>query len=97
MQGTTQDYGRTGRRRAWPWVLAAGLVGLTLLALGAAIVAVLATSAAPPGGMGGAFWEEEHVFGEGQDKIAVLPVSGVISSMPSAGGLLSGPSARPRP
>ena len=87
--------GIEGRRRAWPWVLTAAVVVLALLALGTLLVVRLVGPASGSAGAGGTFWEEEHVSGEGEGKIAVLPVSGMISSAPSAGGLLSGPSPTP--
>ena len=94
MVETGAQNGIEGRRRAWPWVLAAAVV-LALLALGTLLVVVLVGPASGSIAAGSTFWEEEHVSGDGEDKIAVLPVSGVISSAPSTGGLLSGPSATP--
>ncbi len=75
------------RRRRWPWIVG-GLAALALLILGAgAIAAVVAlsagggtTSSAP------AVYEEEYVSGEGSNKIAVLPVEGVIASADSTVG-----------
>ena len=96
MVETRAKDGIEGRRRAWPWVLAAAVVVLALLALGTWLIVVLVGPASGSVEAGSTFWEEEHVSGEGEDKIAVLPVSGVISSAPSGGGLLSGgPSATP--
>ena len=96
MVETRAKDGIEGRRRAWPWVLAAAVVVLALLTLGTWLIVVLVGPASGSVEAGSTFWEEEHVSGEGEDKIAVLPVSGVISSAPSAGGLLSGgPSATP--
>jgi protease IV len=67
------------RRRRWPFIVG-GLVALGLLVLTVGVVVlVLAVGAAGPSASA-AVYEEEYVSGEGPDKIAVVPVEGVIAS-----------------
>ena len=72
------------RRRRRGWIIG-GIVAAGLLVLTAASVAlVLLVSLGDTGGGGVAAttttYEEEYVSGEGSDKIAVIPVEGVITS-----------------
>ena len=73
------------RRRRWPWVLG-GLAVLLLLVLGAGLIAAVVAITANGGTAGAApvVYEEEYVSGEGANKIAVVPVEGIIASADSS-------------
>ena len=88
--GSTNSGGR-GRRRVWPWVLG-GVLLLLLLIIGTVVLVLIAGpgGGGSAGGGGGVEWQEEYVQGEGNEKIAVLPVTGVISDQAGGGGLLGG-------
>jgi protease IV len=64
------------RRRRWPFVVgglvAFGLVGLAIVAI---FLILAASSPSAP-----VVYEEEYVSGDGEDKIAVLPIEGEIAS-----------------
>lgn len=79
---TNNASGGTGgrrRRRRWPFIVG-GLVALGLLVLTIGlVVVVLAVGAAGPSASAAAY-EEEYVSGQGPDKIAVVPVEGIIAS-----------------
>jgi protease IV len=91
--GGTED---SGGRRAWPWVLGAVLL-LVFLVVG---IVVLAIAVGVSGGSGGggsaerASWEESYVTGEGEAKIAALPISGTITES-TDGGVFSTGGATP--
>lgn len=71
------------RRRRWPFIVG-GLVALGLLVLTAGVVVlVLAVGAAGPSAQA-AVYEEEYVSGEGPEKVAVVPVEGIIASADSS-------------
>lgn len=80
----------TGGRRVWPWVLGA-VVLLVFLIFG---VTVLAVAVGVSGGSGGgaerASWEESYVTGEGESKIAALPISGAITESADGGVFAAG-------
>jgi protease-4 len=70
---------RPRRSRAWLWVLLT--VGALLVLTVVIIVAAVALSAGTTAGGGTesrTTWQEEYVMGTGADRIAVLPVTGVI-------------------
>jgi protease-4 len=73
------------RRRRWPFIVG-GLVALGLLVLTVALVAIVLTVGARGPSVSPAVYEEEYVSGQGPDKIAVVPVEGVIASADSAVG-----------
>jgi protease-4 len=76
---------RPGRRR-WPWIVG-GLAVLGLLVLTVvSVVVVVAVSSGDGGTASGraSVYEEEYVAGEGDSKVAVVPVEGAISSADSA-------------
>ena len=83
-----------GRRRVWPWVV--GAVVLLFVAVVALVIVAVVAGSAGGGAVAtdGVTWEEEYVFGEGADKVAVLPVSGQIAAA-SPDVPLSGQSATP--
>jgi protease IV len=64
------------RRRRWPFVVG-GLVALGLVGL--AVFAVVLIAVAAGGPTAPAVYEEEYVSGDGADKVAVVPVEGVIA------------------
>jgi protease IV len=64
------------RRRRWPFVVG-GLVALGLVGL--AVFAVVLILVASDGPTAQAVYDEEYVSGDGPDKIAVVPVEGVIA------------------
>lgn len=81
----------SGGRRVWPWVLVS-LALLALLLIGVIAIALIitlssggASSSATP-----TQWQESYVSGEGDSKIAVLPVSGTITDSTSGGALSAG-------
>jgi protease IV len=67
------------RRRWWPFVVgglvALGLVGLAVFALVLILASGLASGPTAP-----AVYDEEYVSGDGADKVAVVPVEGVIAA-----------------
>jgi len=65
----------------WPWVLGAVLL-LVLLIVGVTVLAVVVGLSGGGSGsdQGRVNWEETYVTGEGEAKIAALPVSGAITS-----------------
>ena len=68
------------RRRKWPWVVG-GLVVLGLVGLAAvSVVLIFALGAAGSTATAPVVYEEEYVSGDGEDKVAVIPVVGVIAS-----------------
>jgi protease-4 len=78
--------GEPGRRRRWPFVVgglvALGLVGLAFFSLVLILVAASDTTAP-------ALYDEEYVSGDGTDKIAVVPIEGVIApAEDTLGGVL---------
>jgi len=97
----TQDASGGGppRRRRRRGLIIGGIVALALLLLTAATVVLVLLAGLGGGGVGGGpaalpdTFEEEYVSGEGPDKIAVLPVVGVIGSADS--GALGTPAATP--
>jgi protease-4 len=101
-QGVSRDDGGGGppRRRRRRGLIIGALIALALLLLTAAtVVLVLLLSAGGETGGGTAVapetFEEEYVSGEGSDKIAVVPVVGVIGSTDSSGALGT-PAATPQ-
>lgn len=68
--------GEPGRRRRWPFVVgglvAVGLVGLIVFAV--VLILVAASGSTAP-----VVYDEEYVSGNGPDKVAVVPVEGVIA------------------
>ena len=95
--GPPQDTPRRSRRR-WRALLIGGAIALGLLFLTAGAVVVVLLAAAGGSGGGSAVapetFQEEYVSGEGSDKIAVVPVVGVIGSE-ATGGALGTPAATP--
>ncbi len=91
--GTANSGGRSQgrRRRVWPWVLG-GILLLFFLIIATVVLVLVASpgGGSAGGGGGGVEWQEEYVQGEGSEKIAVLPVAGVISDQAGGGGLLGG-------
>lgn len=90
--GGTGGSGGSRGRRVWPWVLGSVLL-LVFLVIGLSVLAVVGVS----GGSGGverASWEESYVTGEGEAKIAALPISGTITGS-TDGGLFSTSGASP--
>lgn len=84
---TAEPQGQARQRRRFPWrgVIIAGVVLLFLLLLTVGtIVAVLVAVGSGGGGMAGSAgpqnYQEEYVSGEGQSKIAVVPVEGTIAA-----------------
>ena len=65
------------RRRRWPFVVG-GLVAFGLVGL--AVVAIILILAAGSPTTAPVLYEEEYVSGDGEDKIAVLPIEGEIAS-----------------
>ncbi len=65
------------RRRRWPFVVG-GLVALGLIGL-AVFAVVLIAIAAGGGPTAPALYDEEYVSGDGPDKVAVVPIEGVIA------------------
>ena len=88
------------RRRRRRGLLIGGAIAAALLFLtvGTVLLVVLLGPGGPDGGGGSAqapqTFEEEYVSGEGSEKVAVLPVVGVIGSEESAGALAT-PAATP--
>lgn len=76
------------RRRTWLWV--GGI--LALLVVLACASAVVLAAVLGVGSSSSAGWQEEHVSGSGADKIAILPVEGVIGN---TGSVLGSGSATP--
>jgi protease IV len=71
--------GGQSRRRRWPFVVG-GLVALGLLVLTAGLVAlVLVVGTSGSSVSSAAYYVEEYVSGGGPEKIAVVPVEGVIA------------------
>jgi protease-4 len=68
--------GEPGRRRRWPFVVG-GLVALGLVGL--IVFAVVLILLAASGPTAPAVYDEEYVSGNGPDKVAVVPVEGVIA------------------
>jgi protease IV len=68
--------GEPGRRRRWPFVVG-GLVALGLVGL--IVFAVVLILVAASGPTAPAVYDEEYVSGNGPDKVAVVPVEGVIA------------------
>ena len=68
--------GEPGRRRRWPFVVG-GLVALGLVGL--IVFAVVLILVAASGPTASAVYDEEYVSGNGPDKVAVVPVEGVIA------------------
>lgn len=68
---------------------------LIFLTAGAVAVALLASSGGGGSASSAEVFDEEYVSGEGDEKIAVLPVEGVIGSQESTGGVLSTSAATP--
>ena len=91
--GSANSRGRSQgrRRRVWPWVLG-GILLLFFLIIATVVLVLVASpgGGSAGGGGGGVEWQEEYVQGEGSEKIAVLPVAGVISDQAGGGGLLGG-------
>ncbi len=85
--------------RRWRGLLIGGAIALGLLFLtaGTIVVVLLANTGASGGGSAAApeTFREEYVSGEGRNKIAVVPVEGVISSQEAGGALISTPAATP--
>ena len=87
-QGPARADGGRRRRRVWPWVVG-GLValGLLVVAVGAVLVALAVGAGGGTAGAGApAVYEEEYVSGEGEKKIAVVPVEGTIASADTSVG-----------
>lgn len=86
------------RKRRWGLLIGGAIATLLLfLTVGTVLLVVLVG----PGGTGGGgsaraaeTFQEEYVSGEGAEKVAVLPVEGVIGSE-AAGGALATPAATP--
>lgn len=87
----TSEAGRG--RRVWPWVLVAAAFVILLIA--GTVALVLVAGGGGGGSVGGGEWNEGYVSGEGNNKIAVLPVSGQISGA-SPGTPLSGQGTTPQ-
>lgn len=88
--GRPENTPQRKKRRKWPWIVGglAGLVFLGFLVAGAVAVALL-FSGGGAGGSSVASYEEEYVFGEGSERVAVIPVEGVIAAdVGSVGGTL---------
>ena len=77
--------GGRGRRR-WPWVVGGlvvlGLLGLAVIAVG--LIFLLGASGG--GGTAPVLYDEEYVSGDGSEKIAAIPVEGVIAASDSSIG-----------
>ena len=73
------------RRRRWPYVVG-GLAALFLLALTVGLVALVLVIGREAPIATSAVYEEEYVSGAGPEKIAVVPVEGVIASADSSTG-----------
>ena len=96
--GSGPPSGTPPRRRRWRGLLIGGAIALGLLFLTAGTIAVVlvvslgdsggGTAASPP------TFQEEYVSGEGDAKIAVVPVEGVIGSQETTGALRT-PAATP--
>ena len=86
------------RRRRWRGLLIGGAIALGLLFLTAGTIAVVLVVSLGDSGGGTAAapqtFREEYVSGEGDAKIAVVPVEGVIGSQETTGAL-STPAATP--
>ncbi len=80
------------RNRGCMWAAGIGAV-LGVLALVALVLLVVAVAGTSSSAAGSVQWDEQHIDGSGSDKVAVLPVSGVIGA--SGGGLLSSEGATP--
>lgn len=91
----SQSGGSGGGRRVWPWVVGA-LALLFLLVVGIVVLAVVVglSGGGSSGSASGTEWEESYVTGEGDSKVAALPVAGTISDSTS-GGALSAEGATP--
>lgn len=76
-----------GRSRRRGWIIGGAVAGGLLLLTAAAIALVLLVGISDTGGGGAATgpatYEEEYVSGEGDQKIAVIPIQGVISATDS--------------
>ena len=68
--------GEPRRRRRWPFVVG-GLVALGLV--GVAVFAVVLILVAAGGTTAPAVYDEEYVSGDGPDKVAVVPIQGLIA------------------
>ena len=96
--GSGQPPAPPRRRRRWGWWVGGAVAALLLfLTVGTVLLVVLVG----PGGSGGSgsarvpeTFGEEYVSGEGSEKVAVLPVEGVIGSE-GTGGALATPAATP--
>ncbi|MEJ7652164.1 MAG: signal peptide peptidase SppA [Chloroflexia bacterium] len=77
------------RRGCWITAGAAALVGGLILL--ACVVGVVAVAASGAGAASSSSWDEEYVSGDGEDKIAIIPVEGVIGA--DSGGVFSDPGA----
>ncbi len=79
----TPPENREGRRgRKWPWVVG-GLAVLGILFAAATIAALALAFGSGASGISSSspiVYDEEYISGEGSDKVAVVPVEGVISS-----------------
>ena len=73
------------RRRRWPYVVG-GLAALFLLVLTVGLVALVLALGREAPSAASAVYEEEYVSGAGPEKIAVVPVEGVIASADSSTG-----------
>ncbi|MBA2364296.1 MAG: signal peptide peptidase SppA [Chloroflexia bacterium] len=80
------------RNRGCIWAAVIGAV-FGVLALVALVVFVAAIAGTASGSAGSVQWDEQHIDGSGSNKVAVLPVSGVIGA--SGGGLLGSEGATP--
>jgi protease-4 len=77
--------GEPRRRRRWPFVVG-GLVALGLLVLTVSLAVLVLTIDTSGPSASYAVYEEEYVSGTGPDKIAVVPVEGVIAPADSTVG-----------
>ncbi|CAN5639564.1 MAG: signal peptide peptidase SppA [Actinomycetota bacterium] len=77
----TQNAPERKKRRKWPWVVGgiAAFIFLGLVVAGAVAVAILAGGGGG-GGSSASNYTEEYVSGEGDEKVAVVPVEGTITA-----------------
>lgn len=88
--GNGGDGSNGGSRRIWPWVLGGGVLLFFLIVGVAVLAAIIGLSGGSDGGSGPESWEESYVTGEGESKIAALPISGTITGGTDGGAFATG-------